>query len=54
MMIVVEQKLKERFPDSEISHFVFPQNRDIIGTEDETGLKEWAKEVDAVVSAVGD
>ena len=54
MMMVVEQKLKERYPDAEISHFLFPQNREVIGTADEAGFKDWAKGVDGVVSAVGD
>lgn len=54
MMMVVDQKLRERFPDSEISHFVFPQNCEIIDTEEAAGLRAWAKQVDAVVSAVGD
>lgn len=54
IMMVVEQQLKEKYPNSAISHFIFPQNREIIGLEDEIRLKLWAKEVDGVVSAVGD
>ena len=54
MMTVVERRLKQRFPDAEISRFVFPLNREVAGTKEEAGLKEWAKGVDAVVSAVGD
>jgi hypothetical protein len=54
IMNVVEQKLKERFPTVETSHFTFPENRDITGTEEEAKLKEWAKGVDAIISAVGD
>ncbi len=51
----VEKKLKERFPDSEISLF---DSRLPNVTETETENKEkftaWAKEMDAAIAAVGD
>jgi hypothetical protein len=52
---VVEVKLKERFPTSEI-HWYAGHPYSIIENETETKaeFEEWAKEVDAVVTAVGD
>ena len=51
---VVEKRLKERFPDVRLLPFKFPYNRDVIETEYEESYRELLKEVDAVVSAVGD
>jgi hypothetical protein len=53
---VVEGKLKERFPTSEISYYITlnaigPQE---IETENRAKFEEWLKGVDAVVAAVGD
>jgi hypothetical protein len=54
IMTVVEKKLKESFPSSELSHFVFAQNREVASTGEEEKFRAWAEEVDTVVSAVGD
>ena len=51
---VVESRLKERFPDLRFIPFKFPFNRDVIDTEYEESYRLMLKEVDAVVSAVGD
>ena len=51
----VESKLKEKFPSLKISHYVFiGGNREVAGTQYESGYTDWLKSVDAVVSAVGD
>lgn len=51
----VEAKLKERFPASKVSRYVFAGgNREVAGTEYEGGYIDWIKSVDAVISAVGD
>ena len=61
---VVEEKLKERLPTLKFSTFacnriglvdgvkVYP--RLAVETEDKAKFEEWVKEVDAVISAVGD
>ncbi|MBI4296399.1 MAG: hypothetical protein HY667_04705 [Chloroflexi bacterium] len=56
ILTVVERKLKERFPTSQISWY-FTQNA--VGpaeleTENKDKFEEWIKGVDAVVGAVGD
>jgi hypothetical protein len=65
---MVERKLKQRFPTAEFSYFRFSRTGDIEDRFDRIGLPEdavkegqelerferWAKEVDAVVGAVGD
>ena len=51
---VVEARLKERFPKLRVKPFKFPYNRDVIETEYEENYRNLLKEVDAVVSAVGD
>ena len=55
MLAVVERKLKERFPDSEISWFDSTAVN-VLETETENKAKfeEWAKGVDVAVAAVGD
>jgi hypothetical protein len=56
IMAVLEQKLKRRFPSSEISRydareaFVIPQ----MTGKDKKVFEEWVKGVDVVVAAVGD
>ncbi len=51
----VEKRLKERFPDSQISlyHSTVP-NVDESVEQDAAKFEAWAKEVDAVVAVVGD
>jgi hypothetical protein len=51
----VEKRLKERFPDCEISPFD-SRLRNVIETESENKdrFTAWAKEMDAVIAAVGD
>ncbi|MBN2241386.1 MAG: hypothetical protein JW793_01755 [Acidobacteria bacterium] len=51
----VEKKLKERFPDSEISlyHSTAP-NVDESVEPDAAKFEAWAKELDAVIAMVGD
>src|ERR1019366_9168113 len=51
----LEAKLKAKFPTLKISHYVFlGGNREVAGTQYESGYADWLKGVDAVVSAVGD
>jgi len=55
MLTAVEEKLRERFPSSEISWYVSQRfNIPEIETENKARFEEWVKEVDAVVAAVGD
>lgn len=51
---VVERKLKERFPTSEFSYFIFGHNDEVVLTEDKARFEEWVNGVDTVVAAVGD
>jgi hypothetical protein len=52
---IVEKRLKERFPDCDTSIFYSPLiNRMDIETENKDRFAAWAKEMDAVISAVGD
>ena len=56
ILMVVEKRIKERFPTVEISWY-FTQNAigpQEIDTEHKAKLEEWIKGVDAVVGAVGD
>ena len=51
----VEARLRERFPTLRFKRFVFRGgNREVAGTDYEVPFKQWTKEVDAVVAAVGD
>jgi hypothetical protein len=55
MQTAVEAKLKEKFPSARFSRYVFSGgNREVAGTEYESGYADWIKSVDAIVSAVGD
>jgi hypothetical protein len=56
ILTVVERRLKEKFSDSEISHYttlnaIGPNE---IETENRAKFEEWLKGVDTVVAAVGD
>jgi hypothetical protein len=64
---VVERKLREKFPDIEISRFIRDRGGDFDNPSDTVGsdrkpddqetlakFEEWVKEVDAVIGAVGD
>ena len=55
ILAYVEKRLKERFPDSETSLFdsTLP-NVTETETENRERFTAWAKEVDAVIAAVGD
>jgi hypothetical protein len=51
----VERRLKERFPDCETSIFHSPlMNHMEIEKENKDRFSAWAKEMDAVIAAVGD
>lgn len=51
---MVEKKLHERFPKLEFRRFLFPAGFDVTETKDKAKFEEWAKGIDAAVSAVGD
>jgi hypothetical protein len=51
---VVERRLRERFKSIEFSWFLFDHNQHVTETSDFPRFKEWAKEVDVAVAAVGD
>ena len=53
IMTVVEEKLKERFPTAEFSYSTPYGNREVAGDPD-AKLEEWVREVDTVISAIGD
>lgn len=55
MMTVVEEKLKERFPSSEIGWYLAHKpNIAEIETEGKAAFEEWVKGIDTVITAVGD
>jgi hypothetical protein len=54
MLMVVKEKLKERFPTLKFSLFEFSRSMEIIDSEEKSRFEEWVKGVDAAVSAVGD
>jgi len=59
ILMVVEEKLKEKFPTSKFSWFEAGHNLEVTetkvtGTEDKARFEEWVKGVDAVITAVGD
>jgi hypothetical protein len=56
ILTVVEGKLKERFPTSEISSYITLNaiGPNEVETENKAKFEEWLKGVDAVVAAVGD
>jgi hypothetical protein len=58
MLTVVEKKLKERFPTSEIRWYanLLPPGKGVseLAGADRTAFEEWARGVDAVVGAIGD
>jgi hypothetical protein len=51
---VVERRLREREPSLEFSWFIFDHNLNVAESDDVERFKQWAKEVDAAVAAVGD
>jgi hypothetical protein len=54
-MEALEKRLKERFPDSEISHYAFMPNAGIAERPEWIEpFENWLKGVDAVVLAYGD
>jgi hypothetical protein len=48
----IEKKLKERFPDCQTSYFDAPSQKYL--AENQEKYAAWAKEMDAVITAVGD
>jgi len=52
--MVVEERLKERFPTLKFSSFVFGRDEEIVLTNDRARFEEWVKGVDTVIAAVGD
>ena len=55
ILVVVEEKLKERFPTLKFSRFLTDR---MWGLSDDkalrAGFREWVKRVDTVIAAVGD
>jgi hypothetical protein len=56
MMAVLEQKMKRRFPSSEITRYNAEEGFVVLQTtgKDKKRFEEWVGEVDAIVAAVGD
>lgn len=59
VLLVVEEKLRERIPDSEISWYVPKKwyRYDVLQLETKENreiFEEWLREVDTVVAAIGD
>ena len=56
MMTVLERKMKERFPSSEISRYDARESFLVLqmAGNDKERFKEWVKGVDVIVAAVGD
>ena len=52
MLTYVEKRLKERFPDCQTSYFDAPSQKYL--AENQEKYAAWAKEMDAVITAVGD
>ena len=50
----VEKKLKEEFPDCETSFFLLRTQSELLVPENQEKFTAWAKEMDAVITAVGD
>jgi hypothetical protein len=48
----IEKKLKEKFPDCQTSYFEAPSQKYL--AENKEKYAAWAKEMDAVITAVGD
>jgi hypothetical protein len=54
ILTVVERRLRDRFPSSEFSWFVFDHNLNVVETKEKARFEEWVKGIDAAVTAVGD
>lgn len=56
MMTVLEEKLRKRYPSSEISRYNARESFVVLQTKggDKERFEEWVKGVDAIVAAVGD
>jgi hypothetical protein len=56
IMIEVEAKLKEKFPTAETSWYVGEGSWAVLQTDTDNRekYKDWVKEVDAIIAAVGD
>lgn len=54
ILTIVEKRLKERFPTLKLSWFLFGYNLTVTDTEDKARFEDWAKGVDAAITAVGD
>ena len=56
ILTAVEKKLKERIPSIETSWYISTLPYSVVQAEgsDKTKFTEWVKEVDAVITAVGD
>ena len=52
--MVVEKRLKERFPDLKFSYFDSEFNLEVMESEEKDRFEEWVKGVDTVVMSVGD
>ena len=54
VMSAGEENLKERIPEADFSHFVYPQKGEVFGTDAQAGFEKWISEVDTVILGVGD
>jgi len=56
MMTVLERKMKERFPSSEISRYNAEETFPVLQTvgKDKERFEKWIKSVDVIAAAVGD
>ena len=54
IQIVVERKLKARFPTAKFSWFTTEHNLKVTETDDKARFEEWVKEIDTAVAAIGD
>jgi hypothetical protein len=54
ILTAVEEKLREKLPSLKFSWFLFDRHFDVTETEYKAEFEEWAKGIDAAVTAVGD
>jgi len=56
MMTILEEKMRQRFPSSEISRYNAEEGFIILQTvgKDKECFEEWVKSVDVIAAAVGD
>ena len=54
ILTVVEKQLKERYPSSKISWFIYEKPGMAALSEDKAKFEEWIKGMDTAIAAVGD